>query len=93
MTQHSLSELYCQGTLQSEQNAPNEDEANGERASMGRRDRALRQIEDRIYRLTIGGPSDSRWQRLMNFVTESGYATAAVRRRLGLPTPLDTPAT
>src|ERR1700722_12307176 len=57
---------------------------------MGRRDRALRQIEDRIYRLTTGGPSDSRWQRLMNFVTEPGYATAAVRRRLGLPTPLDT---
>jgi Methyltransferase domain len=57
---------------------------------MSRRERALRQIEDRIYRLTVGGPPDSRWQRLLNFVTEEGYATAAVRLRLGLPTPLDT---
>ena len=57
---------------------------------MSRREKALRQIEDRIYRLTVGEPGDSRWQRLKNFITEEGYATAAVRRRLGLPTPLDT---
>lgn len=57
---------------------------------MSRRQRALHQIEDRIYRLSVGGPPDSRWQRLMNFMTEEGYATAALRRRLGLPTPLDT---
>jgi SAM-dependent methyltransferase len=57
---------------------------------MNRRKHALRQIEDRIYRLTVGGPHDTRWQRLVNFVTEQGYAVAALRRRLGLPTPLDT---
>jgi SAM-dependent methyltransferase len=57
---------------------------------MGRRERALRQIEDRIYRLTVGEPSDGRWQRLVSFMTEQGYAAAAVRLRLGLPTRLDT---
>jgi SAM-dependent methyltransferase len=57
---------------------------------MSRQQRALQQIEDRIYRLTVGGPPDSRWQRLINLMTEQGYATAALRRRLGLPTPLDT---
>jgi hypothetical protein len=57
---------------------------------MNRRERALRQIEDRIYRLTVGGPPDNRWQHLVNLVTERGYATAVVRKRLGLSTPLDT---
>jgi SAM-dependent methyltransferase len=57
---------------------------------MNRREHALRQIEDRIYRLTVGGPHDTRWQRLVNCVTEQGYAVAAIRRRLNLPTPLDT---
>jgi len=59
-------------------------------AWMNRRERALQQIEDRIYRLTVGGPPDSRWQRLLNLAIERGYAAAVVRRRLGLPTPLDT---
>jgi SAM-dependent methyltransferase len=57
---------------------------------MSRRAHALRKIEDRIYRLTVGGPGDSRWQRLINMVTEQGYATAAIRQRLGLSTPLET---
>jgi hypothetical protein len=57
---------------------------------MNRREHALRQIEDRIYRLTVGGPPDTRWQRLVNCITEQGYAVAGIRRRLGLPTPLDT---
>jgi SAM-dependent methyltransferase len=57
---------------------------------MNRRERALRRTEDRIYRLTVGGPSESRWQRLVSLVAERGYATAAVRRRLGLATPLET---
>ncbi len=57
---------------------------------MNRRERALRQTEDRIYRLTVGGPPDSRWQRLVALVTEKGYAAAALRQRLDLPTPLDT---
>jgi SAM-dependent methyltransferase len=57
---------------------------------MSRRDHALQQIEDRIYRLTVGGAPDNRWQRLVSLVTESGYAAAAVRKRLGLPTPLET---
>jgi SAM-dependent methyltransferase len=57
---------------------------------MSRRERALQQIEDRIYRLTVGGTPDSRWQNLINLVTERGYAVATLRRRLGLPAPLDT---
>lgn len=57
---------------------------------MNRRDRALKQIEDRIYRLTVREAPDSRWQELVNWVTEPGYATAAVRRRFGFATPLDT---
>ena len=57
---------------------------------MNRRERALRQIEDRIYRLTVGGPPDSRWRHLVNLVTEKGYAATAVRARLGLSAPLDT---
>jgi len=57
---------------------------------MDRRERALLQIEDRIYRLTVGGPPDGRWQRLLNFVTERGYAATALRQRLGLSAPLDT---
>jgi SAM-dependent methyltransferase len=59
---------------------------------MNRRQRALRRTEDRIYRLTVGAPpaADGRWQRLVSAVTEKGYAVAALRRRLGLPAPLDT---
>jgi SAM-dependent methyltransferase len=50
----------------------------------------LQQIEDRIYRLTIGGSPDSRWRHLVNLMTERGYAISAIRTRLGLPTRLDT---
>jgi len=57
---------------------------------MNRRERAAQRIEDRVYRLTVGAPPDGRWQRLVSLVGERGYATAAVRRRLGLPTPLET---
>jgi len=57
---------------------------------MNQRERALRQTEDRIYRLAVGGPPDTRWQRLVNVVTERGYAIAAVRRRLGWSAALDT---
>jgi SAM-dependent methyltransferase len=57
---------------------------------MNRRERARRQTEDRIYRLTVGGPPDTRWQWLFSLVTERGYAVAAIRRRLGWSTPLDT---
>jgi len=57
---------------------------------MSRRAHALRKIEDRIYRLTVGEPADDRWQRLVNWLTEEGYATAAIRERLGLFTPLET---
>ena len=57
---------------------------------MGKQEHALRKIEDRIYRLTVGEPGDSRWQRLLNLVTEQGYAADALRQRLGLPTPLET---
>ena len=57
---------------------------------MSRRARALQNIEDRIYRLTVGGPPDSRWRRLINVFTEQGYATVAIRRRFGLSTPLAT---
>jgi hypothetical protein len=50
----------------------------------------MRKTEDRIYRLTVGGPPDTRWQRLMNTMTEQGYAAAAIRQRLGMSTPLET---
>jgi hypothetical protein len=59
-------------------------------ALINRREHALRQIEDRIYRLTVGGLPDNRWQHLINLVVERGYAIAALRKRLGLLTPLDT---
>jgi SAM-dependent methyltransferase len=57
---------------------------------MNQRARALRKIEDRIYRLTVGGPPDSRSQRLVNVVTEPGYLISAVRERLGMAAPLET---
>ena len=59
---------------------------------MNRRQRALRRTEDEIYRLTVGDPPAprGRWQRLWSAATEQGYAVAALRRRVGLPTPLDT---
>jgi SAM-dependent methyltransferase len=60
------------------------------RERMNRRERALQQIEDRIYRLTVGGQPDSRWRHIVNLLTEQGYAIGEIRRRLGLPAPLDT---
>jgi SAM-dependent methyltransferase len=57
---------------------------------MNRRERAQQKVEDRIYRLTVGQTGDNRWQRVVNLVTEQGYAIAEVRQRLGLSAPLDT---
>jgi SAM-dependent methyltransferase len=57
---------------------------------MNWRERSLRQTEDRIYRLTVGEPPDTKWRRLANVISERGYAVASIRRRLGLSTPLDT---
>jgi SAM-dependent methyltransferase len=58
---------------------------------MNRRERAQQRVEDRIYRLAVGGPPDTKWQRLVSFLTEQGYATGALRKRLGLSTlPLNT---
>jgi SAM-dependent methyltransferase len=57
---------------------------------MSRRERARLKIEDRVYRAIVGEPPDGRWQRLISFLTEQGYASTVLRRRLGLRPRLDT---
>ncbi|MEA3150794.1 MAG: hypothetical protein QOD56_1733 [Gammaproteobacteria bacterium] len=57
---------------------------------MNRREQARHQIEARVYRDAIGAPPDSKWKSLVSLVTEQGFAVRVVRKRLGLPTPLNT---
>lgn len=58
--------------------------------SLNRRQRVLKRIEDRIHRLTVKGQPDTRWQKFVNCITEYGYAVSAIRRVLGMSTPLHT---
>jgi SAM-dependent methyltransferase len=53
-------------------------------------ERARRNIEDRIYREAVGLPPDSKWKSILAVFTEKGFAERVVRKRLKLPTPLNT---
>lgn len=55
-----------------------------------RAQKAREQIEARIHRDAVGGPPDSKWRSLLLMLTERGFATRVIRKRLGLPTPLNT---
>src|SRR5882757_5410187 len=57
---------------------------------MTRVEYARRQIENRIYLDAIGQSPGTRWQLLQAFFTEHGFAARVIRKRLGLPTPLNT---
>src|ERR1700743_2356176 len=52
--------------------------------------RARRQIEARIYQDAIGQQPAEKWKMVVPFLTEHGFATRVVRKRLGLSTPLNT---
>jgi SAM-dependent methyltransferase len=52
--------------------------------------RARRQIEARIYQDAIGQQAAEKWKMIVPFLTEHGFARRVVRKRLGLPTPLNT---
>jgi SAM-dependent methyltransferase len=53
-------------------------------------ERARRRIESRIYRDAIGLPPQSKWKSVLPLLTETGFATRVIRKRLKLPTPLNT---
>ena len=57
---------------------------------MTRVEYARRQIEHRIYRDAIGQSPGAKWRRALAFFTEHGFARRVVRKRLDLPTPLNT---
>ncbi len=57
---------------------------------VNRRERARRAIEARVYRDAAGEPPASKWRTLWPLLTEHGYATRVLRKRLGLHTPLNT---
>ena len=57
---------------------------------MNWRERARHEIEARVYRDAIGEPPESKWKIIVPLLTEYGYASRVVRKRLGLPTPLNT---
>jgi SAM-dependent methyltransferase len=57
---------------------------------MTRVEYARRQIENRIYRDAIGESPGARWRLLLAFFTEHGFAERVLRKRLGMPTPLNT---
>ena len=57
---------------------------------MNRRERARHAIEARVYQDAIGAPPPSKWRSIIPLFTEHGYASRVLRKRLGLPTPLNT---
>ncbi len=57
---------------------------------MTRVEYARRQIENRIYLDAIGQSPGAKWKLLRAFFTEHGFAERVLRKRLGLPTPLNT---
>jgi hypothetical protein len=57
---------------------------------MKRVEQARRQIEARIYQDAIGAPPAEKWTMILPFLTEQGFAARVLRKRLGLPTPLNT---
>jgi hypothetical protein len=56
----------------------------------GRRERARRAFEDRLYRSIMGMPRDPPWKLLAALLTEQGYLKRFIRRRLGRAAPIDT---
>jgi SAM-dependent methyltransferase len=54
------------------------------------RERARRAIENRIYRDAMGEPPEGKWKALLPLLTERGFATRVIRKRLKWPTSLDT---
>jgi hypothetical protein len=57
---------------------------------MGAYGRASRQIEARIYKDAVGEPQSGAWRLIGSLFTERGFIARVVRKRLRLPTPLDT---
>jgi hypothetical protein len=57
---------------------------------MTRVERARRQIEARIHQDAIGATPGSKWRMIVPFLMEHGFAARVVRKRLHLPTPLNT---
>jgi SAM-dependent methyltransferase len=43
-----------------------------------------------VYRDAVGEPPDAKWKIILPLLTEQGYAARVLRKRLGLPTPLNT---
>jgi SAM-dependent methyltransferase len=57
---------------------------------LNRRERARRSIEARVYRDAVGEPPEPKWRIVIPLLTEQGFASRVLRKRLGLPTPLNT---
>jgi SAM-dependent methyltransferase len=57
---------------------------------MNRVERARHRIEARIYQNAIGEPPGDKWKMIVPFFLEHGFAARVLRKRLGLPTPLNT---
>ncbi len=53
-------------------------------------DKARLQIESRIYRDAVGEKPDGKWSLLKAMLGEPGFARRVIRKRLHLPTPLNT---
>lgn len=60
------------------------------RAAGSRVEAAKKQIEERLYRDAIGEPIESPWKKWVPLFTEHGFAKRVIRKRLKLPTPLNT---
>jgi hypothetical protein len=57
---------------------------------MTKTEEARRKTEARVYRAVVGERPDSKWKSLLPLLTERGFASRVIRKRLNLPTPLDT---
>jgi SAM-dependent methyltransferase len=57
---------------------------------VNRIDKARSKIEERVYRDAVGEPRDPVWKTLWAFLSEAGFAARVVRKRLNMPTPLNT---
>jgi SAM-dependent methyltransferase len=57
---------------------------------MNWRERARHNIEARVYRDAVGEPPDPTWHTFLSLFTEYGYASRVLRKRFGMPTPLNT---
>jgi hypothetical protein len=56
---------------------------------MNRIEKARRKVDDRVYRRLTGGHPDSKWTSLVALLTEKGFASRIIRKRLNLPAPLN----